>query len=228
MKMFADAIEDYYSYNLKSSFVFYKHCLQKKYNGIKIIYDLGIYFRSWDKLDRLEKKIINLSYGNILDIGSCTGYYIPYLMNKGPTTGIELSSKINNIARKKGLDNCISGDFLKYKFNKTFDTITLFGNDIALSGSLFNLKKILKKFKKLLNHDGQVLLIISHIRTLKYWHVIFTPKYEGHFGIPFKLLFFNTHFFNKFAAKYGFYSSILGKSEMLGDLSYLVRLVKLS
>lgn len=228
MDLFGDAIEDYHLNNVKSPFFFYRHCLQKKYNGIKWKLNLGIYFRSWDELFPLERELINIAYGNILDVGSCTGYYIPYLMKKGPTTGIEISSKINNIARKDGRFNCITGDILTYKFNSTFDTITLIGNDIILSGTLLRLKKMLKKFNTLLKDNGQVLLIIRHIRTFKYWHVVYTAQYNGHFGIPFKCLFLNVKFFTKLASKYSFQSSILDKDESSGNLSYLVKLVKVS
>ena len=134
--LYADARRDFHSNGMKSNFIFYQHCIQKEYNDIKKGYNLGIYFRGWDRLDRLEKKLIDLSYGNILDIGSSTGYYIPYLMEKGNVTGIEISPIINNIARKRGIENCIIGDFYTYQFNGTFDTIMLIGNDIALSGTL--------------------------------------------------------------------------------------------
>lgn len=220
------AIEDYYSKNQKSNLVYYKNCLQKEYNEI-IEFDLGIYFRKWDELLPLERKLIDLSYGKILDIGSCTGYYFPYLMEKGSTTGIEISTIINNIARKNGIKNNIIGDVFKYKFDQKFDTITLIGNDIALSGTLFRLKKLLKKLARILNPEGQVLLSIRQIRTLKYWHVVFTPYYDNQFGIPVKYLFLNVDYFKKIANKMGFRAITLGKDESTGKLFYLVRLVKL-
>jgi len=228
MDLFGNAIKDFYSNSLKSPFILYRHCLQKEYNGLKWKFDLGLYFRSFEKLYPLEKKLIDLSYGNILDIGSSTGYYIPYLMDKGNTIGIEISSKINEIARNKGLLNCIIGDIYKFQYNGTFDTITLIGNDIALSGTLYRLKKMLKKLAELLTKNGQILLIIRHIQTLKYWHVVYTPYYNGHFGIPFKILFLNVYFFCKFTSKHGFRAAILDKDDSTGILYYLVKLVKSS
>jgi SAM-dependent methyltransferase len=227
MDLFGKALEDYDSNDMKSKFLFYKNCLSKEYNEI-INYDLGIYFRSLETLNPLEKKLIDSSYGNILDVGSSTGYYIPYLMAKGTTIGIEISSRINNIARKNGLHNCITGDIFKYKFNTKFDTITLIGNDIALSGTKSKVKKMLKKFRELLNEKGQVLLIIRHIRTLKYWHVVFTPEYNNRVGIPAKYLFMNINYFRKLALKSSFHSSILGKYKLTGNPFYLIRLVKTS
>jgi len=220
------ALEDYYSNALKSKFVYYQNCLQKEYNCKEWEFNLESYFRPLNKLSKLEKKLIDLSYGNILDIGSNTGYYIPYLMKRGATTGIEVSSKINTIARKRGV-YCITGDIYSYKFKNKFDTVTLIGNDIALSGTLYRLKKLLKIFSALLNKNGQVLLIIRNIQTLKYWHVVYTPHYNGRFGTPFKLLFLNVHFFCKLANKYNFQFTLLGREGVPENLFYLVRLIKL-
>jgi len=225
-EIFAEAIEDHYSNKMKSKFLLYQHCFQKDYNGFKEEYNIGIYFRKWGSLYSFEKKLINLAYGKILDVGSNTGYYMPYLMKQGNVTGIEISQRINNISTKNGFYNSIVGDFFKYKFNNKFDTITLIGNDVALSGTLYRLKKLLKKLFNLLNKNGQVLLLIRHIRSLRYWHVIYTPRYKGKFGISAKYLFLNTHFFIKLSEKYGFKAEILSRHPTTGNPYYLVRLIK--
>ena len=226
MDLFGTALWHYYSNNLRSKFNFHQHCFQKKYNGYNFEVDLERYFRTLHDLTSLEKKLIDLCYGNILDIGSNTGYYIPFLMDKGTTTGIEISSKINNIAKKNGVYNCITGDIFKYKFNRKFDTITLMENDIVLSGTLHRLKKLLKKFNKLLNMNGQVLLIMRNIRTLKYWRVVYTPHYNDCFGIPFKLMYLNIYFLKKLVERYNFQFILIGKESSREQRFYLIRLVK--
>lgn len=227
-EFFGEAIEHYHSNEMRSRFRIYQHCLHKGFNGKIQEFDLGIYFRKWDNLHSIEKLLITTSYGKILDIGSNTGYYIPFLMEKGPTTGIEISPKLINLARKEGIYNCILGDFFTYKFKNKFDTITLIGNDVALSGTLWRLKKLLKKLSKLLNKNGQVLLLIRHIHTLKYWHVVYTPHYNGRFGIPAKYLFLNSQFFIKLSTKYGFQASILGKDIQIQNSFHFIRLIKTS
>jgi SAM-dependent methyltransferase len=226
MDLFGTALWDYYSNDLRSKFNFHQHCLQKKYNGYSFEVDLSRYFRVLQDLSSLEKKLIDLSYGNILDIGSNTGYYFPYLMAKGTTTGIEISPKINTIARKNGEYNCVTGDIFKYKFNSKFDTITLMENDIVLSGTLHRLKKLLKKFFKLLNMNGQVLLIMRNIRTLKYWRVVYTPQYDDCFGVPFKLMYLNIYFFKKLAERHKFQFTLISKEGSPEQRFYLIRLVK--
>ncbi|KKN04980.1 hypothetical protein LCGC14_1091880 [marine sediment metagenome] len=93
MEFFANALEDYYLNTINSKYILYRHCVQKEYNGGKWEVELKNYFRTWDNLWPLERKLINLSYGNILDIGSCTGYYIPYFMEKGTAMGMKLVAR---------------------------------------------------------------------------------------------------------------------------------------
>ncbi|KKN13020.1 hypothetical protein LCGC14_1010650 [marine sediment metagenome] len=226
MDFFGEALVDFSSNNLKTEYIFHLNSKLKQFNNRKSIFDLAVFFRSWSKLTLLEKKLINSSYGNILDIGSNTGYYIPLLMNKGTTTGIEISPTINSIARKKGLSNCITGDVFTYEFAKKFDTITLLGNDVALSGTRHSLKKMLTRFKNLLKNKGQVLIIVRQVQTLKYWHVVFTPEYDGRFGIPAKYLFLNAHYFISFCNKQGFEAKIIAKEGPKENLFYLLKLEK--
>jgi len=226
MDFFGEALEDFSSNNPKSEYIFHLNSKLKKFNNRKSVFDLSVFFRSRSKLTLLEKKLIDSSHGNILDIGSNTGYYIPFLMSRGTTTGIEISPTINNIARKKGLSNCIIGDVFTYEFNGKFDTITLLGNDIALSGTRHSLKKMLAIFKKLLKNKGQVLMIIRQVHTLKYWHVVFTPEYDGRFGIPAKYLFLNAHYFISLCGKQGFKAKIIDKEGPKENLFYLLKLEK--
>ncbi len=213
MDFFGEALEDFSSNNLKSEYIFHLNSKLKKFNNRKSVFDLAIFFRSRSKLTLLEKRLIDSSRGNILDIGSNTGYYIPFLMSRGTTTGIEISPAINNIARKKGLSNCITGDVFSYEFSNKFDTITLLGNEIALSGTRYSLKKMLAIFKNLLKNNGQVLMILRQLHTLKYWHVVYTPWYNGRFGIPAKYLFLNAHYFISLCNKQGFEAKIIAKDK---------------
>ncbi|MFX1457596.1 MAG: class I SAM-dependent methyltransferase [Promethearchaeota archaeon] len=226
MDFLGTALWDYSSNNLKSKFKFHQYCWQKKYNAYAYEVDLRRYFRTLPDLTYLERTLLDLSHGNILDIGSNTGYYIPFLMKKGVTRGIEISPTTNQLARKNGINNCITGDIFNYKFKLTFDTITLLESDIAFSGTLFRLKKLMKIFYKLLNLNGQVLLIMRDIRTLKYWRVVYTPSYNGCFGIPFKLLYLNINFLKRIAQKYNFQFMLLGKEGPPEQRFYLIKLLK--
>ena len=226
MNFLASAIKDYSSNDLKSKVIFHRNSYYKKYNNYEWDFYLGIYFRDKDNLIPLEKMLIDLAYGEILDVGCSTGYYIPYLMEKGTTTGIDISEVIIKFAQGRGYFNCVVGDIFKYKPNHKFDTITLVGNDIALSGTLHGLKKMLKKFKDLLEDNGQVLVIMRQVHTLRYWRVVYTLEYGGRFGIPIKCLFLNVNYFIKFCEKQGFTASIIDKEGKVGDSFYLIKLEK--
>ena len=87
---------------------------------------------------------------------------------------------------------------------------------------------MLKRLVELLNENGQVLIIIRHIQTFKYWKVVYTPQYNGQIGIPSKYLFLNYYYFKKFAFKYGFLTNFIDKNESNGAVFYLIKLVKSS
>ena len=52
-------------------------------------HDLSRYFRSFDALQPIEKTLISICKGKILDIGSSTGYYLPF-MERGGSLGLKL------------------------------------------------------------------------------------------------------------------------------------------
>ena len=226
MNFFGMAVRDYNWGRREFKFIFHINCLQKRHNKGTWELNLKTFFRKESQLTLLEKQLISLAKGDILDIGSNTGYYIPSLMKRGVTTGMEISPPILKISHEAGLLNCIEGDIFKYEPCHKFDTITLLGNDIVLAGSFYNLRKMLKKFKAILNNDGQILMIIKQVRTLKYWSVVYTPEYRGEFGVPAKYLFLNAGYFITFCAKLGFEGKIIGKEGPNEDLSYLLRLEK--
>ncbi|KKN39304.1 hypothetical protein LCGC14_0744560 [marine sediment metagenome] len=226
MNFLASAIKNYSSNDVKSKVIFHRNSYYKKYNNYEWDLYLGIYFRDKKDLTFLEKKLIDLVYGEILDVGCSTGYYIPYLMEKGTTTGIDISDIIIKFAQGRGYFNCVVGDIFSYKSNHKFNTITLVGNDIALSGTLHGLKKMLKKFKALLEDNGQVLMIMRQVHTLRYRHVVYTPEYDGRFGIPIKCLFLNVNYFTKFCEKQGFTATIIDKEGKVGNSFYLIKLKK--
>lgn len=82
-------------------------------------HDIKRYLRKPRQLVYLEKQLIKRANGNILDIGCATGYYLPLLMKKGKTIGLDISDSLIDIARKNGLKNCFVYDTLilsnKYK-----------------------------------------------------------------------------------------------------------------
>lgn len=155
-------------------------------------------FRSISQLSKIEKILISMSYGKILDVGCGTGNYIPALNEKGKVIGIDISPKIIKVAKTMGVKNCFVGDIFKYNEGLKFDTITMFENNIGMSGSVQKTKKLLKKLKSLLKIDGQILIISSkRSKELDYLETVLTPIYRGVKGESFKWINFNTKFLAK-------------------------------
>ena len=66
--------------------------------------------------------------GSSLDIGCAAGYFVNYMNNRGwKSKGIDVALSCVDFANENGLD-VISGDYLKAKFDKKFDLITLWAS----------------------------------------------------------------------------------------------------
>jgi len=148
------------------------------YQGNKKARSVKRYFRPPSKLSKLEKKLISLCFGQILDIGCATGYYIPALMKQGTVEAIDISPYAVRVANEKGLNNCHCANIFNFHPNKLYDTITLFENNLGLGGSIENVEKLLKVIMSLMKPDGQVLL---HQRNItEPWHKSeLTVEYKG-------------------------------------------------
>ena len=113
--------------------------------GEKDYGDMSRYFRTYVHLSRLEKKLISLSKGEILDVGCATGYYIPALNRNGTVRGIDISRQAIKVAKENGLTNCKTADIFNFRTNKKFDTITLLENNLGMAETPKGAKKLLKK-----------------------------------------------------------------------------------
>lgn len=121
------------------------------------------YFRKPEELTRIEKSLIDLAFGSILDIGCATGYYIAALMEKGDVTGIDKSANCIKVANNSGLSNCFCKDIFEFNVEEQYDTITLLENNLGLGGSIKKTQSLLKVLYRLLSEDGQILMIQREI-----------------------------------------------------------------
>jgi len=176
-------------------------------------HDIKRYLRKPNQLIGMEKQLIKRANGKILDIGCATGYYLPLLMKKGETIGIDISDNLIDIARQNGLKNCFVGDIFKFKSKEKFDTITLLENNIGLGGNIVNTKKLLNKLKTLLNKDGQILMIIRNIDNRNYFKIKLRPRWKGIEGNEFGWISFNINYLKDFLLKLGFNVEVLGRDE---------------
>ena len=141
-------------------------------------------------LDLLNPKVGE----KILDIGCGTGNVIPALEKRGQVTGIDISPKVIEVAKQRGCDNCIVADIFKYSPKQKFDTITLFGNDLGIGGTVRKTKKLLQGLKSLLKNDGQILAIIRNYSHGDYKEMTLIPMWKKKVGPKFGWLIFNINF----------------------------------
>lgn len=207
MDFFGKALYQYWKGNKSSKLYFIQN------NQEKFEIDLERYFREFNKLSALEKEAIKLAYGDILDVGCATGYYIPALKKRGNVDAIDISEYAIRIAEESGIENSHIANIFKYKPKKKFNTIILLENNIGLAGTLSKTKKMLKILAGLLKRNGQILCIIAKCKTVDSWGVLFTPLWNGKKGKSFKWLHFSIKFLSKICAKFNLNLEILGEDD---------------
>lgn len=169
--------------------------------GKREIYNISRYFRSYKQLSKLEKRLISRAYGNILDIGCATGYYIPELMKKGKVLGIDISKNNISIARNKDLKNCKVGDIFKFKTEEKFDTIILMENNLGIGENVKGVINLIKIIKKILKKNGQILTIARKIEDKDFVIVRMFPVWQNQKGKGFYWISFNINFLKKICEK---------------------------
>lgn len=125
---------------------------------------LSYFFRTYDQMPPIEKKALQLSQGKILDIGCGAGSHSLFLQNqkKLEVIGLDNSAGAIRSAKERGLLKTVHQSIFDYP-TKTFDTILMLMNGIGICERLEKLEILLRKLKKLLNPDGQILLDSSDL-----------------------------------------------------------------
>ena len=185
-------------------------------------HDLSRYFRKTSQLSKLERKLISLSYGDILDVGCGTCNYISLLAKKGKVVGIDISSNIIDLAKKNGCKNCKVVDIFNFQTSKKYDTITFLENNLGIGGNLDKTKKLLKKISNLLKNDGQILGILRRIPNKKYVVVELKPVWKKKVGPKFCWIHININFLSSMCEQAGLCLKVLQGNQH----SYLVKIVK--
>ena len=121
-------------------------------------------FRTYKDMPLLEQKALDLSSGEVLDVGCGAGIHGLYLQQekKLRVSSIDLSLGAIEVCKQRGLKNARVQDLFTLK-NETFDTILLLMNGVGICGTLDRIDLLMQQLKSLLNPGGQVLLDSSDI-----------------------------------------------------------------
>ncbi len=216
MDLFGKALTSYYK-GSKEKFYF----VDKQ--GVLFEHPLDFYFRSYSKFSRIEKKIINLSYGEILDIGCGTGNITQYVAGKGNVTGIDISANTIALAKmlaKKSVGPKIKAnalhyavaDIFSYSPLKKFDTILLMENNLGMGQSMQGVQKLLRLLSGFLKDDGQILTNARIINT-EYYEASLASVYGKEHGPFFGWMSFNEAFFKKLCDGESLRSNVLMRTK---------------
>lgn len=190
--------------------------------GNKYPHDLNKYFRKYKQLDRLEKGIISLSKGKILDVGCGPGNYIPYLNKKGDVLGIDISPKVIKVCKERGFKNVKVADIFKLKTKDKFDTIVLLENNLGMAQTVPRTKKLLKILGSLLNKDGQILTNASYASTGDYFNGKMRMVWKNKKGDWISWISFNSKFLKELCNEVGLNMQVLSRYRH----NYLGRITK--
>lgn len=122
--------------------------------------DPGYYFSEHKHWSPLERSVIKLAKGRILDIGCGAGRHSLYLQQKGlEVTGIDNSPGAVKVCKSRGLKKALVrpiSEVDKFKPD-SFDTILMLGNNFGLLGSAKGAKQILKKLYRITSPEARIL-----------------------------------------------------------------------
>ena len=128
---------------------------------------------------------LGLKGGNLLDVGSATGFFMCLAEKRGfQVKGVELSDFAANLARDKGL-NVVTGDIFSQNFlGESFDIITMF--DVL--EHVPDPKALISEVRRILKKGGLLLINTPDAQSLwarllgSKWQLIVPPEHIHYFS----------------------------------------------
>ncbi|MEZ5103707.1 MAG: class I SAM-dependent methyltransferase [Draconibacterium sp.] len=193
---------------------------------------------------KLVEKSTGLKNGELLDVGTGTGFFLSEMKEKGwHVTGTEKSSDARQFAKKEfGLNNLPSEGIFELKEN-SFDAITLW----HVLEHIHQLNYNFTTFNKLLKEKGKLIIAVPNYTSYdakhykQFWAAYDVPRHIWHFAPEqmqklgdkhqFKLLAIRTMPFDSFyvsllSEKYMHSKLALAKGLFHGTISWLKSMIK--
>jgi SAM-dependent methyltransferase len=191
----------------------------------------SIFFRGPDDMPPLEQYALHVCSGKVLDAGAGAGSHSLILQQrKLAVTALDISPLCAEVMRRRGVQRVICADIFKVE-STSFDTVLLLMNGLGLAGNRENLPVLLRRLKKLLRKQGQILVDSCDISYLTEelpaenqvtGEITYQFAYKGNRGLPFTWLYLEYPQLATAAQKAGLMSQLI-YAEETGQ--YLARLI---
>ncbi|MFW6243194.1 MAG: class I SAM-dependent methyltransferase [bacterium] len=234
MSPYGKALTDYYQGDDSAEIIYHRD------DGHSIKSPVQIFFREESDMSIIEKKALQLCFGDVLDIGAGTGLHSLILQNEGLNVkAIDISPKAVEIMKNRGVKNVECRNIFKYEGEK-FDTLLMLLHGIGITGNLKGFHKYLKHAYELTKSNGIIVFDSLDVRCtdnpkhLEYHEynrkrgryigeIQMQIEYKGEKGKPFNWLHIDPDTLNKEIKKNKWDCEIIHK-ESSGD--YLAKLKK--
>jgi SAM-dependent methyltransferase len=203
--------------------------------------DVGYLFRPYDLMPKIEQKALQLTYGNVLDIGCGAGSHALSLQNDRSlaVTAIDISENAIKACELRGVQNTKVVDILDFESDIKFNTILLLMNGTGIFQTLAQVPVYLQKLKSLLATNGQILIDSSDLIYMfdddedggkwipsngYYGELTFTVQYKGETELPFPWLYMDYNTLQNAAFANGLQCELISEGEHFDYLAKLTHL----
>ena len=124
-------------------------------------------FRPYEKMPPIEQKALDLSYGDVLDVGCGAGSHSLYLQDqkKLNVQAIDISAGAIEICKKRGIIHASVQNIFELQ-QGSYDTLLFLMNGSGIIGKLNNIDHFFSTIKYFLKPGGQILMDSSDISYL--------------------------------------------------------------
>ena len=194
-------------------------------------------FRSYDNMQEIERKALNLARGKTLDVGAGSGCHSIFLQQQGvDVTAIDISALSVDVMKKRGIRKVFEQDFFMLKGR--YDTILMLMNGIGIVETLQRMPEFFKVLDHILAPGGQLLCDSTDIRyvfedengdfdfpdTSKYYgELSYRMQYKNTISEPFNWLYIDIDTLKRLANQNGYSVEVLVEGE---QFNYLAQIIK--
>lgn len=196
-------------------------------------------FRTWAKMNDLEKLALDSCYGRVLDLGAGAGSHTLELQKMGfEVVAADISPGAIETMKARGVKDARGTD-LAGLVGEQFDTILLMMNGIGIAGNLEGLREWFDLAKQVLTPEGQIIFDTSDVEYIYaeadgsvmipmdrpyYGEVRYQMEYKEYKSVGFPWLFIDSVTLTDIAYECGFDVELLDAGE---NFTYLVSLRRL-